>query len=104
MFKVENQGVYFRSINHMDGGEIPTAEGRPIKYDGCYKLEADVIDPDTRKPTAIIFRIKEDEQGKNLATDLSITEFGTKLLLNFDIVLNRTNQAKLWVTDCVIDR
>lgn len=88
----------------MDGGEIPTAEGRPIKYDGCYKLEADVVDPETRKPTAVIFRIKEDEKGKNLATDLSMTEFGTKLLLNFDIVLNRTNQAKLWITDCVIDR
>lgn len=104
MFKVENCSVYFRAISHMESGEIPTAEGRPIKYDGCYKLEADVVDPETRKPSTIIFRIKEDEKGKGLASDLSITEYGTRLLLNFDIVLNKTNQAKLWVTDCLIDR
>ena len=104
MFKVEDCSVFFRNISHMEAGEIPTAEGRPIKYDGCYKLEADIIDKDTRKPTTVIFRIKEDEKGRNLATDLSMTEFGTKLLLSFTIVLNKTNQAKLWVDDCIIDR
>ena len=103
MFRVENCEVYYRGVTHMEAGTFTTPEGGNIKFDSCYKLECDIVDPETRKPATIIFRIKDDEKGKNLASDLSLRPTFTKLLLSFDVVLNKSNQAKLWVIDCIID-
>lgn len=100
MIGVKNLVCYFRSVTHMDAGEMVTPEGAKIKYDGCYKVEVDLIDDETGRPATRIFRIKDTPKGQELASQLSMTAIMTKLVLDVDIVLSKTNNAKVWITSC----
>lgn len=103
MLKVKNLVCYFRSVSHMEPGEMTTPEGQKIKYEGCYKVEVDLIDDETGRPATRIFRIKDTPKGQELASQLSMTAIMTKLVLDVDIVLSKTNNAKVWITGCYND-
>ena len=100
MLCVKSLVCYFRSVSHMEPGEMTTPEGQKIKYEGCYKLEVDLIDDETGRPVTRIFRIKDNAKGQELASQLSMTAVMTKLVLDIDIVLSKTNNAKVWVLAC----
>ena len=100
MLNVKNLVCYFRSVSYMEAGEMTTPEGQKIKYDSCYKVEVDLIDDETGRPATRIFRIKDTPKGQELASQLKMTAVMTKLVLDVDISLSKTNNAKVWVLGC----